>query len=224
MSLTTRAHKDLTDLKADLIYRNKTVQIGLSTAALTANSTISDIFSSELLGAFGYARVNSSFSTSDGTYNFSTLEFTLPTITATFTARSGIWQWQSAFVALGGAYNASRAFNSAAVNPTTDRIALALHNLTNGDRLLFTHEALGTLPGGCDSTTRYYVKAVDANTIELYTDAALIQRVDITDTGSGTMYARYASGTIAAVVQESAPVTLLDGQSYTYTITLKESI
>lgn len=224
MTVTTTAHKNLLDLKAEQIYRNKSVRVCLSTAALNANSSNEDIFASELLPVYGYSRINSTFGNDAGTYNAQSLSFALPQIQATFTANGGVVQWQSAFVLIGGSAIASKSFTEANVNPATDRIEMRQHGLTNGDRLVFTAETTGVLPGDINSTTRYYVGVIDSLTVELYTDAALTTKVDITSTGSGTMYARYASGAVAAVVQESAVVQLLDGQSYSYLINLKESI
>jgi hypothetical protein len=40
--------------------------------------------------------------------------------------------------------------------------------------------------------------------------------INITDTGSGNFRARSASGTVVALAVESAPITVPDGQVYSY--------
>lgn len=224
MPVTATQHADILDFKVERIYRGQTARICLSNTALTVNSTPEEVFASELLPQNGYARISQAIATDAGIYNSSTEELTLPILNATFTASGAALEWRSCFVLIGGSATASKSFTAASVDPAADRITLAAHGLANGDRILFTPEATSMLPGGIASSVRYYVEAVDLNTIRLHANLALSSLVDITNTGSGTMYLRYASGRIAAVVQEDAPVQRLDGQQYTYSINLKEAI
>ena len=69
---------------------------------------------------------------------------------------------------------------------TTDIITAAGHGLSSGDVL--TVATSGTLPAGLATDTRYWVEVIDANTFYLHTSAQRTNanRVDVTDTGSGT--------------------------------------
>lgn len=222
MVVTAVQHQDILDYKVQQIYRGQTATVCLSKALLTADSNIDSLFATELLPDGGYTRVAIPIAESAGSYDSTTGELSLPQIIATFTASGHPVQWQSAFVLLSGSPYWGKSFTWADVNPAADTITLRAHELSNGDRLIITVEPTGVLPSGINSTTRYYVESVTPDTIKLHTTPQLNTRVDITDTGAGTFQARYANGRIAAIVVEDAPVTLLDGQSYTYQITLKE--
>lgn len=223
MVATATQHFDLLNLKAERLYWGQTARVCLTDVALTFASQIETIFASELLPINGYGRISQDIASNAGIYNPTTLELSLPQVIATFTASGGPLQWRSAFVLLGGSPTASRNFQPSDVNPALDQITIAIHEFVNGDVLMFSPDpAGGILPAGISDTVRYYVEVVDANTILLHSIASLTALVDIGNTGSGTMTARHASGRIAAIVQEEAPIVLLDGQLHTYQITLKE--
>ncbi len=65
----------------------------------------------------------------------------------------------------------------------SDQLTKSSHGLKDGDWVKFTASA----PAGTDTTTTYYAKRIDANTVELYTDSALTaaNKVDITADGTG---------------------------------------
>ena len=68
-----------------------------------------------------------------------------------------------------------------AVNYTDFRITIANHGLGNGDPV--TYDTLGNVPiGGLLNEQVYYVKRIDANTIELYEGFALLNQVEFTST------------------------------------------
>ncbi len=208
---------DLLQQKIRLLYRAKTARVCLSSQSLAFDSTPETAFSSELLPINGYQRIKSALADTDPTKIGSSLE--LPAIRASFTASSGTLTWQSAFVILGGSDISAKSFVTADVNPTADTITLAAHGLVNGDRLMFSGDAL---PGGISAGVRYYVRAVSVNSVSLYTDAGLTALVNISSSGSGTMQARYASGTIAAIITESPAIALEPNQSYNYEVVLVE--
>lgn len=102
MPATITQHRDVLEYKADLIYRGKTVQIALSSAALSSESSVADCFNSELNAGNGYSRFSHTFTRVDGTYQPQEKELTLPELTYTITAEGGSLQWQSAFVSSDG--------------------------------------------------------------------------------------------------------------------------
>lgn len=80
------------------------------------------------------------------------------------------------------------------VTHAADTLTITGHALKTGDGpIRFTTD--GTLPGGIDATTDYYIGVVDANTVKLFASrilllagrtVALATCVDITSAGSGT--------------------------------------
>lgn len=220
---TAIEHIDLLDFKATQLYRSQTIQVCLSNTSLNATSTPEAIFSSEILPSNGYTRASHSYAATDGGLD-SNNNLYMPQVQVTFTATGGPLSWSSAFILLNGKSASGMSFQSSDVNTSSGQITLTNHGLINGDRLMFAADpAGGSLPGGIQSTVRYYVKQVDANTLTIYTDLALTQQVSFTNAGTGTMQAIYASGRIVGVIQESVPVNLNAGQSYTYLISLGET-
>ena len=74
-------------------------------------------------------------------------------------------------------------FVDANVTTGTDRITVTGHPFSNSDLALLT--TTGTLPAGLATSTRYYIKSIDADTIELYSDQTLASIVDITAAAGG---------------------------------------
>lgn len=75
---------------------------------------------------------------------------------------------------------------SANINTTTDRITLPSHGLTNAQPVSFypASSSSSTSAYGLTMNQVYFIKAIDANTIEVYTDAGLTILVNLT---SGTI-------------------------------------
>ncbi|MEB3353377.1 MAG: FG-GAP-like repeat-containing protein, partial [Cyanobacteriota bacterium] len=73
------------------------------------------------------------------------------------------------------------------------RLVVPGHGLSNGADLTVTVSSGGSLPGGLSAGRRYYVKALDANNIQLFSDAALSQVVAIESKGSGLLTLRTSS-------------------------------
>lgn len=72
---------------------------------------------------------------------------------------------------------------------TNGRLTITAHGLTDGEGIKLT--TTGTLPTGLDTTTPYFCKSIDANTVELWTLGAVGANgvgsvVPFTTTGTGT--------------------------------------
>jgi hypothetical protein len=76
-------------------------------------------------------------------------------------------------------------FAPAAVNTTTDQITVTAHGLPTSPGWKVSFSSTGTVPGGLVAATAYYAKRIDANTLEIYTDAGLTSKVDLTSQGTG---------------------------------------
>jgi hypothetical protein len=74
-----------------------------------------------------------------------------------------------------------------AVNTTTSRITLTGHGLTNGDVLIYSNQSNASV-GGLTNNRGYFVKVVDVDTVEIYTNYALgaSDQVLLTATSTGT--------------------------------------
>jgi len=72
-----------------------------------------------------------------------------------------------------------------AVNTTTNRIVISSHGFTSGDPVTYSSSPNPPLSGLLNGSV-YYVKVIDANTIELYDDFALINQMNILSTGIGS--------------------------------------
>ncbi|MEH2393689.1 MAG: hypothetical protein V7K21_19180 [Nostoc sp.] len=189
-----------------------------NTATLSRSSSLADFITNELLNNFGYTRAFANFG-SDGSYDTTGLRHELPIIGASFSALGGSFQFQTAFLIADSTAVSSISFTNSNVNPSSDRITITAHGFVNGDKLVFTPDALATLPGGIAAGTIYQVSSVTTNDFQLQPNGGGTT-IDITDTGSGTFRARSANGIIVAYAVESTPITVPDGQGYSYQIPL----
>ncbi|MBW4677139.1 MAG: hypothetical protein KME52_24980 [Desmonostoc geniculatum HA4340-LM1] len=189
-----------------------------NTALVTRTSFLADFIASELLPINGYGRADASFS-NDGSYDTTDQRHELPTINAAFAASGGALQFQTVFLIADSLAVSSKSFTNANVNATSSRITITAHGFANGDKLTFTADALATLPGGITTGVIYQVASVTTNDFQLQPNGGG-STVNITDTGSGTFRARSANGIIVAYAVESSPVTVADGQGYSYQIPL----
>ena len=121
-----------------------------------------------------------------------------------------------------GGLHGSVTLSSTTVDVATDIITSTGHNLVDGQAVVLSIDSGGTMPTGLTVGTLYYTDEVDADTFTLHTATPVTAGniVDITATGSGTLRVRRAVGSIYKVVTESNQVTLSDGQTIGYTITL----
>ena len=189
-----------------------------NTATVSRSSSLADFITSELLPNFGYSRAIANFG-SDGIYDTTDQRHELPIISASFAATGGSLQFQTAFLIADSTAVSSKSFTNTNVNPTSDRITIPAHGFINGDKLVFTADVMGTLPSGIVANTIYQVSNITSNDFQLQPNGGGTT-IDITDTGSGTFRARSAGGTIVAYAVESSPITVPDGQGYSYQIPL----
>lgn len=87
--------------------------------------------------------------------------------------------------------NSNRLITS--VDPTNDRITCLAHGLIDGSKAFVRSTAMR--PGGL-AVQSYFMKVIDVDTLEPYTDAALTQKVNITSAGSGTLHLQYTDGVL----------------------------
>ncbi len=103
-----------------------------------------------------------------------------------------------------------------AIDTATNRLSITAHGLTNGTPVTLTVDVGGTYPVNANSitgATLIYAKSIDANTIELYTTAALTTIVDFTSAGAGTRRIRNASGDWDLLVTLDIVSTITAGSS-----------
>jgi len=212
--------------KAAVIYRGATpfnpnkFYLGLAnTNTLNRGSSIADFIAAELLPSYGYARKQILFS-GDGAYNTLYERHELPDVTLPFAASGGSLQFQTAFLLANATPTSSRSFTDANVDAATNKIAIANHGLVNSDEVIFTAAPTATLPGGIFASTLYKVANATTNDFSLTTVSGT--PVDITNTGSGTFYCRYASGIIAALFVEPSQIQILDGSTHSYRVPIAE--
>jgi hypothetical protein len=84
-------------------------------------------------------------------------------------------------------FNAAAVGSGGDVNTATSRITLTSHGLTNGDVLVYSNQA-NTSVGGLTNNRGYFVKVIDVNTVELYTNYAVgaADQVLLTASSTGT--------------------------------------
>jgi len=178
-----------------------------NTSSLGRANTIADFVSAELLPVNGYSRV--SVTLTAGTYNPTNQRDELPTPSANFTASGGTLAWQTAFLLADASSQASQSFTNSNISGSV--ITINSHGFSNGDQLVFTADTLSTLPSGLTAGTLYTVTSATTNTFQLSGVSAI-------GAGSGTFRARSANGTPVALMIETSPITLLNGQPYNYLI------
>jgi hypothetical protein len=214
--------------KAKILYRGATppsstkFRLALAnTATLTRASSLADFIANELLPTNGYARALIDFG-GDGIYDTTDQRHEMPVPSIGFTASGGSLQWQTVFLIADSVAVASKSFTNANVNPTTDRITITAHGFANGDKKMFTADSLAFLPGNLTTGTVYQVASATINDFQLQpSDGG--STVNITDTGSGTFRIRSADGIIVCFAVESSPITLTDGQGYSYRLPIIEA-
>ncbi|MFN6475369.1 hypothetical protein [Nostoc sp. DedQUE07] len=190
--------------------------VGLAnTSSLGRASTIANFVSNEITDQ-GYTRTQLTLS-GDGSYNTGANRHELPTATLIFTAGASSLQFQTAFLLANAHPLASRTFTNSNVDAATDRITIANHPWVSGDRLVFTPDDVATLPTGIVAGTIYQVLTPTTNDFAI---AAVNSStpINIQNTGSGNFRARSANGIVSIFAIESAPITILPGRSYSYTV------
>lgn len=115
-------------------------------------------------------------------------------ITATFTEAAGQPGYTATHAALWQGRGAISNRPIGSINPSNNQITCPTHGLINGDRAFVRSD--GTLPGGL-AIQRYWVEAIDGNTVILHTNSGLSAPADITTTGAGQLYLQHANGRLA---------------------------
>lgn len=179
---------------SDLVYLNNTFHLTLANGAALENlSTFEDFFRAETTQSGMGDRVEI-VRTQGATYNVGATEANAETVAPTINNISGALtlQFDQVFIVINGSPYRPVSFGSGSVLTGTNQIAVANNNLVAGDRVMITPEAGSTLPGGIDENTRYYVLSASGNNFTL--SANNVSVVDITSTGSGNFWLRYANG------------------------------
>ena len=151
-------------------------------------STVADIVKQELVEQYGYTRVQ--YNPGMGAYDAAQSRYEMPGVTIPLNATGGAIQYDRAVLLANAHPTANKIFTA---NAATNRLTVTAHGLSNGDAVVPSSDPASTLPTGM-SAIAYYAKAIDANTVELYTESALTNIVDFSDAGSGTLRLRYAQG------------------------------
>jgi len=162
----------------------------LNGLTVTRSTSKAALVSAEVLGS-GYTRA--AYAPAGGVWDPSQNRFELSQVNLDFAVSGTSLQW-SAWMIMADA-SATAALTMGAINTTTDRITITGHNLTSAAEVAVT--STDTRPGGLVADTLYFVRVIDANTIDLHTTSALNTLVDITSAGVGTHSLRIATGTPA---------------------------
>lgn len=150
----------------------------------------------------------------------------LPQLVFNLAASSAQLDFIQLFLLAGGSANAPKQFTTSAINVSTNEITVPQHGLTTGDRVIIT--TTGTLPTPLQATTLYVALVVDTTKFKLAQVATPTTEIDITATGSGTFYLKYANGVVDRIINNlssgSSPVPVLEsipvGAQKTYEVLL----
>jgi hypothetical protein len=185
-----------TQRSAEILVRGATPPSASQYRLLLLNNLIVDrtmgkaeLASAELLQQYGYAR--GSYAPVAGSYNTVKERYEMPVATINFNAAGASLQWSAAVLWADGLADGSQAIE--AINPTTNTLTITGHGRSNGDEVAVTSE--DTLAGGISANTVFYVGVASPDSIQLYTDVARTNQVDITNSGIGTHYLRLCKGT-----------------------------
>lgn len=179
-------------INSDLALGNYRVLLINALSSFNTTTDLAQILQYECLQTVGgYAPQSFTYTPNTSTFDTGTGYQTTPDLTVNFSesisgdgyAHTHVLLWQ------GRGARANQLVDS--INTSTYQITATAHLLIDGDQAFIT--STGTLPDGL-AIQRYYVKAVDLDTIEFYTDADLTNQVSISDSGTGTLYLRYATG------------------------------
>jgi hypothetical protein len=163
--------------------------------------------------ADGYEPYPFTYTLDSATYDATDNRVEAPSFNATFVGAAAGSVYSHTHIAMirGRGGDANKEITS--IDTGTDVFTCTGHGLTDGDLVFVT--STGTLPAGLDIEL-YYANALSTNTFELYTDAGLTTKVNVTSAGSGTLYLRYANGAL----HQSALVsgTINPGQSKVFQV------
>ncbi|HAX75716.1 MAG TPA: hypothetical protein DCY88_07755 [Cyanobacteria bacterium UBA11372] len=165
--------------------------------------------------------------TSVGAYNPLIFKWETPDVTITMTATTSV-EFYQLFTLVGGSANKPRSLTPSAINTSTNVITLASHGLSNGDSIMIVPEAGATLPSPLSGTAIYQAFGITSGTFQISADG--LTAVDLSTTGTGIFYLKYANGMLATILEQrssdgSSPVliSLPAGQSKEYKLKLRFS-
>lgn len=177
----------------------------------------------ELLEQDGYVRFQSS-ALGAGSYDNVDARWEQSPVTISFTANGGALYYTHVLVMIGAdadAFVGTGVTASTDVDPATDEITVTAHGLSDDDQVSISTIA-GTLPAGLSANTVYYANSLTADTFSLHTTTPVSPSnlVDITSTGSGTLFVHRCNGSVHSVIAESGGVVILDGETKNYQLTI----
>lgn len=115
--------------------------------------------------------------------------------------------------------------DATAVDTALDRITLSVADYTDlqdSDRVTVFGYQSAPLPAGLALDTYYYIKKVGSNQVELYSDAGLTTKIDITGVANGTAYFRNAIGTFCGIYTLGSAINVAPTQSVLYDISFNQ--
>lgn len=175
-------------------------------------------------GTNGYARFQSSALTG-GSYDAVDGRYEQDVISVEFAASGGTLTYTHVLLLLDAAADGQAGASitaSTGVNTSTDTLTATAHGLSDGNAVTITADAGGSLPTGLSAGVLYYVDSTGTDTVTLHTATPVSgsNRVDLTTTGSGTLRLRKCAGSVYGVLAESSAVSIADGQTIAYNVTL----
>ncbi|MBD1995155.1 hypothetical protein H6G00_00745 [Leptolyngbya sp. FACHB-541] len=176
---------------------------------VTSETNKAAIASAELLQQNGYSR--KSYQPAKGSYDTTQKRYEFPVVRVDYTAAGVSLQWSAAVLWADSTAQSSKLVES--INTATDRLTITAHGLLSGNEVAIT--STSGLPSGAVANVIYYVKAIDVNTVELYTEPELLNIVNFVNTGSGSIHLRLCGGNPVFFANFQ---TQLIGQDATYPI------
>lgn len=174
----------------------KTRVILCNGAAWGSSASKLDVLSSEINQEYGYSRYAWGLTAPDITFDAIDKRVEIAEAAWGQTATGGSIQWNGVAILANADAVANRIITS--VNAATDTFTVSAHGRTNGDQIIITADANGTLAGGLPVTPAIvYVINATTNTFQ----ASLTlggTAINLTDAGVAPMRMRCANGEIVA--------------------------
>ena len=227
MTIINNVHVNQYQTFLETCYKNKPMRlciidpIGGIPGLLSSQSTKAQVIARE--ANFG---IRGSIQISDiGTYDKIDSRWEVPHVEITLTASGMTAEYYQVFTLIGGSTNAPKSFNSGAINPTTDTIAVNNHGLINGDLLMIVESPGSTLPTPLMNTVLYQAFNATTNTFQISENG--LTPVNLTAAGTGNFWLKYGNGMIGSILTHVSTdgitpvlITLPTGQSRRYEIGL----
>lgn len=206
-------------------YTGEVITAALVDAASApdVDDSIAEWLQYEKLEQDGYVRFQSS-ALGAGSYDNVDARWEQSPVTISFTANGGSLYYTHLVVMIGAdadAFVGTGLTASTDVDPSTDELTVTAHGLTDGDKVSIS-TMTGTLPAGLSANTIYYANSLTANTFSLHTATPVSPSnlVNITSTGSGTLFVHRCNGSVHSIIAEAGGVVILDGETKNYQLTI----